>query len=69
MRRTNYNDVELETTFEQFVLDLLGNRVKADVRSGTNFLDICGGHDGEQEQRLRKSKTVATGVTLNLSVL
>jgi hypothetical protein len=48
-RRTNYNDVELETTFEQFVLDLLGNRVKADVGGGTNFLDICGGHGGGAE--------------------
>ena len=43
-RRTNYNNIELETTLEQFVLDLLGNRVKANIGGGTNLLDICGGH-------------------------
>jgi len=42
--RTNDDNIELETTLEKFVFDLLGNRVETDIRGSTNLLDFCGSH-------------------------
>lgn len=45
----NDNDVELETSLQQLVLNLLRDGVETDIRVGANLLDgresySCGGH-------------------------
>jgi len=42
--RTNDDDIELETTLEKFVFNLLGDRVEPDIRGSTNLLNFCGSH-------------------------
>ena len=42
--RTNNHDIELETTLEELVLDLAGNRVETNVGRGPNLLNGGGGH-------------------------
>ena len=37
LRLTNENDVELETTLQEFMLDLLRDRVETDIGLGTDF--------------------------------
>ena len=41
---TNSNDVELETTLQELVLDLRGDRVETDIGCRANLLDSGGGH-------------------------
>jgi hypothetical protein len=45
MGRTDDYDIELETTLQEFVLYLLGDRVETDVRRRADFFNSCGGHD------------------------
>lgn len=44
IKPTNNDDVELETTLEQLVLNLLRDRVETDIGCCTNFLSDYGGH-------------------------
>ena len=44
IKLTNNDDVELETTLEQLVLNLLRDRVETDIGCCTNFLSDYGGH-------------------------
>lgn len=41
--QTDDDDVELKTAFQKLVLDLTSNRVKPNIRGGTDFFD-CSGH-------------------------
>ena len=50
-RRTNDDDIELETTLQELVLNLLGNGVKPDIGSSTNFFDCSGGHLERAKER------------------
>lgn len=52
MGRTNDDDVELETTLKELVLNLLGNSIETDVRVGTNLFS-CRGHDEDIRNRDR----------------
>ena len=44
LRRTNDDDIELETTLQELVLDLLGDGVEPDVGGSTDFFHCSGGH-------------------------
>lgn len=44
LRPTNDDDIELEATLQELVLDLLGDGVKTDVGSSADFFDCNGGH-------------------------
>lgn len=43
-RRTNDDDIELKTTFQELVLNLLGDGVETDVGGSADFLDCNSGH-------------------------
>lgn len=53
-RRTNADDVELETSLEQLLLDLRGDAVETDVASGENSIPLVHGR-GHFGLRYRKS--------------
>jgi hypothetical protein len=59
--RTNDDNIELETTLEQFVFNLLGNGVETDIGGSTNLLNFCGSHceRGGWEWGERKKSEVA----------
>jgi hypothetical protein len=62
LRRTNDDDIELETTLQELVLDLLRDRVETDVGSSTNFLFCSGGHFNESSfERRGKVEEEAKG--------
>ena len=51
---TDENDIELETTLQELVFDLLGNRVETDVTIGTDFLSHCTSWDFLQKAGVSK---------------
>ena len=57
---TDHDHVELETTLQELVLNLLGDGVETDIRRRTNFLDFCGHFDGIRDGWTTVNTTVAT---------
>lgn len=47
-KRTDANDIELETSFQEFLLDLLGDTIETNVASWEDGVPLrhCHSHDG-----------------------
>lgn len=63
-RRTDDDDVELETALQELVLDLLRDGIKTNVRGRAHFFNVCGGHDscvrGEEDVGCAGDSSTAT---------
>lgn len=61
-QRTNDDDIELKSTLQELVLDLLGDGVETDVGRGADFFNCDGGHLQQgvfsKERKSNESKIV-----------
>ena len=54
MIRTDDDDIKLETTLQELVLNLLGDGIETNIRSRTDFFNVDGGHYDECFEEKRR---------------